>query len=151
MTNAWFSDAHTKEGELKAFDAERAERRGNLPAARTLYSGAATAFQNVALRVPVDHPNTRADLTIAAVACFARAGDFGQAVDLANRMLAEPDGLSPYGRGELERMANDYSRRLAATTPMAPQRAPFRTLPARALLTRGQVRDQARRTSKRAA
>ena len=120
MSNAWFRDASTKEGEGKAFEAERAERRGNSTEARALHHQAGEAFERVAMRVPVDHPNTRSDLAIAAVASFARAGDLGRAVSLATRMLVEIDALSPYGRAELGRLRSEYSALMtsAVTSPV---------------------------------
>jgi hypothetical protein len=109
--NAWFDDPRTKLAEGKTFEAERAERRGEFGAARALYAEAAELFSKVAISVAPDHPNTRSDLGIAAVACFARSLRFHLAVEFAERLLAEPDGLSPAGKHELEEMAAEYARR----------------------------------------
>lgn len=112
--NPWFDDQRTKLAEGKAYEAERAERRGQFSAARDLYADAADLFSRVAISVTPDHPNTRADLGIAAVACFARSLRFHLAVEFAERLLAEPDGLSPGGKLELEEMVAEYARRQPA-------------------------------------
>ncbi len=150
--NQWFHDPRTKAAQLKTLDAERAERRRN-PIARTMYREAAELFGSVAVGVPADHPNTRSDLAIAAVACFARSGDFGGAVDFANQMLAQFDALSPHGRSELARLAEEYAKRLVSTeaTPMIPALKRFPTLPTgrRAQDVRAQTRDRARHPASR--
>ena len=108
--NEWMRDPRVAQAEVDAFQAERAERRGNPAEARTLYHQAAEHLAAVALRVPADHPNTRSDLAIAAVASFSRAGDFGRAIDFGRRMLAEGDALTPYGYGEIHRLVREYER-----------------------------------------
>jgi hypothetical protein len=105
--NAWMNDPRVARAEVDAFEAERAERRGDLAAARARHHAAADAFAAVALSVPADHPNTRSDLAIAAVASYARAGDFGRATELARRALAESDALTERGRGELFRLMRE--------------------------------------------
>ena len=135
--NIWLRDARVEKAEIDAFEAERAERRGDLASARTRYREAAEAFAIVALGVPSDHPNTRTDLAIASVASFARAGDFGRAVELAHRMLAEGDALTEHGRRELLRLARDYEALLS---------------PRPAALNRGRrLRDEVRGLFRRAA
>jgi hypothetical protein len=128
MTNAWYRDPRAKDGELKAFDAERAERRNDPAAARALHHEAAEAFAAVALSVPADHPETRSTLAIAAVASFARAGDLGRAGEFGRRMLVETDALSERGRAELARLVKDYAELVAsavvAPTPSAATRKP---------------------------
>ncbi len=112
--NAWFGDERTKLAEGKVFEAERLERRGAFAVARARWGEAAELFSKVAISVAADHPNTRADLGIAAVACFARSLRFDLAVEFAERLLAEPDGLSPGGKLELEQMVAEYARRQPA-------------------------------------
>jgi hypothetical protein len=107
--NVWFRDPRVESAEAWAFEAERAEGKGDLARARALHHDAAEAFGAVALGVPADHPNTRSDLAIAAVASFSRAGDFGRALELGRRMLAEAGALTPYGQGELHRMVREYA------------------------------------------
>jgi hypothetical protein len=107
--NTWMADARVEKAEVDAFEAERAERRGDLAGARARYHAAADAFAAVALSVPSTHPNTRSDLAIAAVASYARAGDFGRAAELARRMLAERDALSEHGVLELSRLMREYA------------------------------------------
>jgi hypothetical protein len=115
--NPWMADPRVEKAEVDAFEAERAERRGDLANARALHHAAADAFAAVALGVPADHPNTRTDLAIAAVASYARAGDFGRAVELARRVLAEGDALGERGRRELTRLMRQYAMLLAPPPP----------------------------------
>lgn len=107
--NRWMSDPRAEKGEVAAFEAERAERRGDFAQARARYHAAGEAFASVAAGVPPTHPNTRTDLAIAAVASFARAGDFGQAIEFARRMLAEGDALTEHGKAELLRLVQEYT------------------------------------------
>jgi hypothetical protein len=109
--NIWMQDPRVEKAEVDAFEAERAERRGDLAGARARYHAAADAFAAVALTVPADYPNTRSDLAIAAVASYARADDFGRAVELARRVLAESDALTEHGRSELEQLEGRYTSR----------------------------------------
>jgi hypothetical protein len=117
--NAWMKDPRVDKAAFEAFEAERAERRGDLAGARALHHAAADAFAAVALGVPADHPNTRSDLAVAAVASYARAGDFGRATELARRMLAESDALTEHGRGELLRLMREYALLLGPATTRA--------------------------------
>jgi hypothetical protein len=114
--NAWMKDPRVDKAAFDAFEAERAERRGDLAGARARYHTAADAFAAVALSVPADYPNTRSDLAIAAVASYARAGDIGQATEFARRVLAESDALTEHGRGELLRLMREYAALLAPAT-----------------------------------
>jgi hypothetical protein len=114
--NAWFKDRRVEKAEADAFEAERAERRGDVSAARGLYHQAAEGFASVALSVPADHPNTRSDLAIAAVASFARAGDFGRSIEFGRRILAEGDALTEPGRMELTRLVYAYTALVAQQT-----------------------------------
>jgi hypothetical protein len=107
--NVWFRDPRIERAEVDAFEAERAERRGDFATARARHHAAAEAFASVALGVPADHPNTRSDLAIAAVASFARAGDFGRAIEFGQRVLAEGDALTEVGRTELRRLVREYA------------------------------------------
>jgi hypothetical protein len=107
--NPWMKHPRVDKAAVDAFEAERAERRGNLAEARALHHAAADAFAAIALTVPADYPNTRSDLAIAAVASYARAGDFGRATELARRVLAESAALTEYGRDELLRMMREYT------------------------------------------
>lgn len=108
MTNPWFRDPRTAAAEVDAFEAEQAERRGDPRRARELYVRAGEALAAVSLSVSPDHPNTRSDIAISAVACLARGGELGRALEHAQRMLAEPDALSEHGRRELRRSMADY-------------------------------------------
>ena len=139
--NVWMKDPRVDKAETDAFEAERAERRGDLAGARARHHEAADAFAAVALGVPADHPNTRSDLAIAAVASYARAGDLGRAIELARRMLAESSALTEYGRGELARLARDY----AALLPPA-QNGPVLSMD-RGLVVREEVRSQFKRAA----
>ncbi len=120
--NEWMRDPRVEQAETDAFLAERAERRGNFTEARGLYHRAAESLAGVALGVPADHPNTRSDLAIASIASFARAGDFGRAIEFGQRMLAEGDALTPSGRGEIQRLVREYEQvtvpRPTALTPV---------------------------------
>lgn len=122
--NHWMTDPRAQKGEEEAFEAERAERSGDFAGARARYVVAGEAFAGVATSVPASHPNTRSDLAVAAAACFARAGDFGQAIEIARRMLAEGDALTERGRTELSRLAQQYAAQIAppARTPAEAKR-----------------------------
>lgn len=120
--NEWFRDQRSEVGEERSFQAERAERRGDLETAHKLYREAAEAFTGVALSVASDHPNTRSALGIAAVACHARSGNFNRAVEVAHQLLAQAGALSERGRAELSRMARDYGE-LAAPRRFPTKRA----------------------------
>jgi hypothetical protein len=105
----WLNDPRAVRGEELSYEAECAESAGDFALARKLYREAATEYVGVALSVSPDHPHTRSALAIAAAACFARALDFGRAVDLAQRMLAQPGALSERGRTELLKMVQTYA------------------------------------------
>jgi hypothetical protein len=107
--NLWMKHPRVDKASFDAFEAERAERRGSLAVARDRYREAAEGFAQIALTVPADYPNTRSDLAVAAVVSYGRAGDFGRAVELAGRMLAESPALNDYGRAELARLMREYS------------------------------------------
>lgn len=107
--NEWLDDRRAARGEELGYEAECAERDGDVDRARDLYRAAAAEYAGVALTVSPDHPNTRSALGISAVACFARALEFGRAVDLAERLLAQAGALSERGRTELLRMVQTYS------------------------------------------
>jgi hypothetical protein len=117
--NAWMKDPRVDQAAFDAFEAERAERRGDLADARARHHAAADAFAAVALTVPADYPNTRSDLAIAAVASYARAGDFGRATELSRRVLAESAALTEHGRAELSRMMREYLALLGPPGPPA--------------------------------
>jgi len=105
--NVWMRDPRVEQAEVDAFEAERAERRGDLAVARSRHHAAADAFAAVAFGVPAAYPNTRSDLAIAAIASYARAGDFGRATELSRRVLAESDALTEHGRTELMRLMRE--------------------------------------------
>lgn len=138
--NPWFQDRRVEQAEEDAFEAERAERRGDLAKARALYREAAEALASVALGVPADYPNTRSDLAIAAVASFARAGDFGASIELGRRMLAEADALTEHGRLELARLVSEYA---ALISLVLAHSAPY----GRGAAIREQVRSQFKRVA----
>jgi hypothetical protein len=139
--NEWMRDPRVAQAETDAFQAERAERRGNPSQARALYRQAAESLACVALRVPADHPNTRGDLAIAAVASFSRAGDFGRAIEFGQRMLAEGDALTAHGRDEIRRLVHEYE--LIA----APGDVPVLPMNNRGRAVRDQVRGMFRRAA----
>lgn len=134
-------DPRAEQGEVKSREAERKERRGQFQLARSLYREAGDAFASVAISVPNGCPNMRSDLAIAAVACLGRGGDFGRAVELALRFLAEPGGLSKRGIAELSSMAEEYAALASAV------RHPTRRAPAGEARVRGDVRHRFDRTS----
>lgn len=105
--NPWFEA--TKRASEDADAAEQSERRGHFAEARRLFHGAADSFAAVSLCVPADHPNTRGDLAIAAVACYARAGELDRTTEHATRALVEDDALTTYGKDELRRLLESYS------------------------------------------
>jgi hypothetical protein len=106
--NVWFRDQRLKEAEAKSIAADQAERQNQRELALKLNYEAAEGFASVAVSVPADHPNTRSDLAISAVVSFASARRYDQAVQFARSMLAQPDTLSPRGRGELLKTLAEY-------------------------------------------
>ena len=66
--NSWMADARVQRGEALVLEAERAERLGDVAVAMSGYLVAGELFANVAAEVPITLPNTKTDLTIAAVA-----------------------------------------------------------------------------------
>jgi hypothetical protein len=147
--NVWLRDARVVKAEEDAFNAERAERRGEPDRARGLHHSAAEGFIAVALSVPADHPNTRSDLGIAAVASFARSGDVWRAVEVGRRLLVEPDALAAHGRSELERMVLEYGALLMPTR--SPPRAALRSAAEMARARRDSLEASLRGLSTRAA
>lgn len=136
--NVWMRDERVAKAEVDAFEAERAERRGDHGTARERYHDAAEGFASVALSVPSDHPNTRCHLAIAAVASFARAGDFGRAIEYGRRILVESDALTADGRQELGRLVSEYATLVAQ--PSSPRVPPAQ----RGQRVRDAVRDRFR-------
>jgi hypothetical protein len=134
MSNPWFdtSEAHAASG--AALQAELAESDGDASRAKELYREAASSYTRLALSVTADHPQTRSALGVAAVACHARAGDFGKAIDVARRLLAQSGALSQRGRTDLLRMVANYNDLISVERK--------RTLPARR--TGIQARDDVR-------
>jgi hypothetical protein len=106
--NVWFRDQRLKEAEAKSIAADQAERQNQRELALKLNYEAAEGFASVAVSVPADHPNTRSDLAISAVVSFASARRYDQAVQFARSMLAQPNMLSPRGRGELLKTLAEY-------------------------------------------
>lgn len=132
--NDWFQDPRAELGEAKSRDAERAARRNRLDESYALYREAADAFTAVAVSVPLDHPNTRGDLAVAAVACFGRAREFDRAVEIAQHFISQPGGISKGAHRELTLMATDYAN-MPRITPVAaaakPSRPHLRTMRSR--------------------
>ncbi len=125
MSNRWFETLEARTASETAFQAELAENDDDAGKAKELYRKAAVAYTRLALAVTADHPQTRSALGVAAVACHARAGDFGVALDVARRLLAQSGALSQRGRTDLLRMVGNYTelidaerkRTLPATRP----------------------------------
>jgi len=134
--NDVLEDPRLIESDAAAFDAERLEREGDLPAARALYATASARTASVALEL-TSLPKTRSILAVSAVCLAARAGRYDRAVDLAERFLAEPGALSRDGIAELQDLLANYrttllrgrvpmatpSSRIRRTRPMGRQRA----------------------------
>ena len=95
-----FNDERSRRAETLAFDAERAERRGDHETARRQYAEAADLDLQLALRI-VGLPQTRSVFAIEAVCLFARAGRYDLAIHAAQRLLAEQAELSPEGVNDL--------------------------------------------------
>lgn len=100
--NHW-DDPRAARAETDSFEAERAERRGDRLRARDLYSLAGSLWAEVCFSVEADHPNTRSDLAIAAVACLLRGGRREDAIAFTQRVLAAPETLTEAGILELQR------------------------------------------------
>ena len=114
----YLDDPRLAEAEAEVFEAEAAERRGDLAGAASGYRRAADHYAEVAFEVPVSLPKTRAVWAVSAVAASSRGRDFERAIALAERFLAEPDGLTPYGRDELRDLLQvARSLRPAAAAP----------------------------------
>lgn len=120
--NRWMRDPRVERAEADTFFAERAERAGDRESAKEKYRAAGESFAAVSLSVPADHPNTRADLSIAAVAALARGGAYPRAIDHARRVLAEPGALTESGRAELLRLLREYEQVGGARPPASPNR-----------------------------
>ena len=119
--NQWFEDPRVEQAEEDGFQAEHLETRGDPGAAGALYRKAADRYAQVAFSVPADHPNTRTELAIAAVACAARGGDFQWAIEIAERMLAEAAALNEYGQTELRKLLAGYSEVIRAREHRSPE------------------------------
>jgi hypothetical protein len=114
----YLDDPRLAEAEAEVFEAEAAERRGDLVAAAARYHRAADRYAEVTFEVPVSLPRTRSVWAVSAVAASSRGRDFERAIALAERFLAEPDGLTPAGRQELlELLTVARSLRPATTAP----------------------------------
>ncbi len=115
-----FDDPRLVESDGAATEAERAERDGDLSAARALYARASARTAAVALELS-GLPRTRAILAVSAVCLAARAGRYDRAVDLAERFLAEPGALAPEGVAELHALLASYRETLGrGRLPPAP-------------------------------
>lgn len=134
MSNPWLDMPEARAASETAFQAELAEDDNDARTAKDLYQKAAVAYTRLALSVTADHPQTRSALGVAAVACHARAGDFGTALDVARRLLAQSGALSQRGRTDLLRMVGNYTELIDAERK--------RTRPAAARATR--MRDHVR-------
>lgn len=102
--NDYLDDPRLAEAEADVFEAEAAERRGDLAEASSRYRRAADRYTEVAFEVPVSLPKTRAVWAVSAVAASSRGRDFERAAALAERFLAEDAGLTPAGREELREL-----------------------------------------------
>lgn len=100
----FLDDPRLAEAEAEVFEAEAAERRSDLAGAAAGYRRAADRYAEVAFEVSVSLPKTRAVWAVSAVAASSRGRDFERAIALAERFLAEPDGLTPSGRDELREL-----------------------------------------------
>lgn len=100
----YLDDPRLAEAEAEVFEAEAAERRGDLAGAAAGYRRAADHYAEVAFEVPMSLPKSRAVWAVSAVAASNRGRDFERAVALAERFLAEPDALTPSGRDELREL-----------------------------------------------
>ncbi|MBK9034012.1 MAG: hypothetical protein IPL61_22545 [Myxococcales bacterium] len=107
-------DPRKQHGEECAFEAERAEIAGDLGRAKDLYRDAARSYQSLALALTSADRDARSLIGTSGVACFARAGNFGDALDLAHRLLAQPGALTERGQRELTKMASSYVELLVA-------------------------------------
>jgi hypothetical protein len=105
----WATDPRKHRGEECAFEAELAEASGDVSRAKELYREAARSYRALALATSSNEREGRSVIGISAVACFARAGDFGDAIDVAHRLLAQSGALTAHGRTELTRMATNYA------------------------------------------
>lgn len=112
-------DPRLAESDAAAFEAERAERDGDLTAARALYARASARTAAVALELSAI-PRTRAILAVSAVCLAARAGRYDRAVDLAERFLAEPGALAREGATELHALLASYQQTLDRGRPPRP-------------------------------
>lgn len=114
MSNPWFDSPEARAASEDAFQAELAEDDNDSGRAKDLYRKAAVAYTRLALSVTADHPQTRSALGVSAVACHARAGDFGTALQVAERLLAQSGALSQRGRADLLRMVGNYTELIDA-------------------------------------
>lgn len=108
-------DPRLAESDAASFEAERAERGGDLYAARDLYARASERTASVALELS-GLPRTRAILAVSAVCLAARAGRYDRAISLAERFLAEPGAIVDEGARELRALLVSYRETVAPTS-----------------------------------
>lgn len=119
-----FVDARRALSEAASFRAEQAWSTGDVEAARKLFAEAALLEEAVALEVPAGSSRVRSVLAISAVALWYKAADFERAKRTAYVFLGG-DGLTPQGRGDLEKLVDRCSReveveRMARDSGMIP-------------------------------
>ncbi len=102
----FFDNPRRRRSEELAFFAERAERAGDLPAARAQYAEAARLEEENALAIPADVPRVRSVLAISAVALWLRAEQWDEAARAGRAFLAVPNALTHDGLRELESLVD---------------------------------------------
>jgi hypothetical protein len=102
MIETFFDDPRHRRSEELAFEAEHAERSGDLDTAARKYAEAASLEEDNALAVPADAPRVRGLLAVSAVALWLRAERWDDAARAGCTFLARPDLLTSGGRTELQ-------------------------------------------------
>jgi hypothetical protein len=95
------------------FEAERAERRGDLLQSSVCYERAANLYAEVVFAMPSEQSlrELRGVWAINAAVMTARARKHGRAIDLIDRFLVDGDSFIERDRLELQRMLEDYRKR----------------------------------------
>jgi hypothetical protein len=132
-----FLDPRRRRSQELAFEAERADDRGDRAAAIAHYADAARLEEENALDVPGDVPRIRSVLGLSAVALWLRAEQWSEAARAGCAFLAQPDKLTQEGVRAIQKLV-DRAWRTAEVEQALGDRSAF--VPVEAVLSGGLVR-----------
>lgn len=133
MIDPYFDNLDHRSSEALTFTAERAERRGDLDAARAAFAEAAKLEELAAYNVPESEPRLRSLFAISAVSLWLKAAEWDEAARLGCSFLAAPRALTPDGRRELESLVDSAWRSRELSAVFGRERDAFAGLEARLL------------------